>query len=469
MSKETNFFCDANTFEIDIPLTQTNNSSYTEVSIFDMVRNNEHTLRLLLDPFNVYPEERTNELLRVIKESDTLDTNEDKTHTDWLADNLGEGYDKDDPFIDDSEAPQDVLQMTTKLGGFYVNKGNVELMNQLTDQKSENDNNNECIEIPTLPEQVPEMLRLKIEQFVQLYTYLEDKEYIWVYEPALKLLRLIDNGSFNLSSTLRGRILSYLSYELQIKKALLLKKLRQIRCHPPNCAGDNLVQAMNKLRSFVDNEMPKQIKEREDRIAYMCNNNPIIINRIDAIRNPIIENEPPRVKKRYRWGVEDRNYFKELMKIRLSKLSSEDNVFISIRDFLENTVKPMWPKGWMTTNSLIRECKLFLPENIISEAKKRKMSPPHVVVSDDNVKSDENHQYQRLNNTFGEEADVIFIPRFKNDFNLHENDVDVTIIDEEAIQTDGGVGSVNLCTNREEFYKGQTNKDKYDKIAFQLD
>jgi ubinuclein len=53
------------------------------------------------------------------------------TETGWDQDyyeDLGDGYDESDPFIDNSECFDEVVppEMTTALGGFYINTGTLE-------------------------------------------------------------------------------------------------------------------------------------------------------------------------------------------------------------------------------------------------------------------------------------------------------------------------------------------------------
>ncbi|CAL8331403.1 unnamed protein product [Merluccius merluccius] len=125
------------TVRLDLSLSEPNDHSSVEFNYGELVKNlqaknkppTETPTPDPNDPFNEEEQERL-QMEAMAKKFENKYGNTGKKRKDRMQDliDIGFGYDETDPFIDNSEAYDELVpaSLTTKLGGFYINTGTLQ-------------------------------------------------------------------------------------------------------------------------------------------------------------------------------------------------------------------------------------------------------------------------------------------------------------------------------------------------------
>uniref|UniRef100_A0A3Q0RLM1 Ubinuclein 2a n=1 Tax=Amphilophus citrinellus TaxID=61819 RepID=A0A3Q0RLM1_AMPCI len=154
----------------------------------------------------------------------------------------------------------------------------------------------------------------------------------------------------------RSDIYSHMEAFVPCNKEALLKRMKKLSL---NIQDDRLRTPLLKLKLAVCSVMPEQIaRYNMDCMAKVAKQQS---EEGDKNGSEEDDEEKPgkRVmgpRKKFVWDDKLRNLLCSLVRVKLSCYEMENQCSLSVEDylkaFLENEVKPLWPKGWMQTRSL---------------------------------------------------------------------------------------------------------------------
>uniref|UniRef100_A0A8C3B3F7 Ubinuclein 2a n=1 Tax=Cyclopterus lumpus TaxID=8103 RepID=A0A8C3B3F7_CYCLU len=154
-------------------------------------------------------------------------------------------------------------------------------------------------------------------------------------------------------------IYSHMEAFVPCNKEALLKRLKKLSL---NIQDDRLRTPLLKLKLAVCSVMPEQIaRYNMDCMARVAKQQS---EEGDKNGSEEEDEEKPgkRVmgpRKKFAWDDKLRNLLCSLVRVKLSCYEMENQCSLSVEDylkaFLENEVKPLWPKGWMQARILLKE------------------------------------------------------------------------------------------------------------------
>ncbi|KAM4751157.1 ubinuclein-2a isoform 2-T2 [Anableps anableps] len=158
---------------------------------------------------------------------------------------------------------------------------------------------------------------------------------------------------------IRSDIYSHMEAFVPCNKEALLKRLKKLSL---NIQDDRLRAPLLKLKLAVCSVMPEQIaKYNMDCMAKVAKQ-----HSEEGDRNGSEEEDDEKPgkrvmgpRKKFIWDDKLRTLLCNLVRVKLSCYEMENQCTLSVEDylkaFLENEVKPLWPKGWMQTRILFKE------------------------------------------------------------------------------------------------------------------
>uniref|UniRef100_A0A096MCB4 Ubinuclein 2a n=1 Tax=Poecilia formosa TaxID=48698 RepID=A0A096MCB4_POEFO len=158
---------------------------------------------------------------------------------------------------------------------------------------------------------------------------------------------------------IRSDIYSHMEAFVPCNKEALLKRLKKLSL---NIQDDRLRAPLLKLKLAVCSVMPEQIaKYNMECMAKVAKQ-----QSEEGDRNGSEEEDDEKPgkrvmgpRKKFIWDDKLRTLLCNLVSVKLSCYEMENQCTLSVEDylkaFLENEVKPLWPKGWMQTRILFKE------------------------------------------------------------------------------------------------------------------
>nr|XP_046167264.1 LOW QUALITY PROTEIN: ubinuclein-2-like [Oncorhynchus gorbuscha] len=181
---------------------------------------------------------------------------------------------------------------------------------------------------------------------------------------------------------LRGEVYSHLEAFVPCNKEALLKRLKKLSL---NIQDDRLRTPLLKLKLAVCSVMPEQIQRYN--LDYMVK----AANRQqpgEGEKNGSEEEDEGKPgkrmmgpRKKFVWDDKLRSLLCNLVRVKLSCYELESSqCSLSVEDylkaFMENEVKPLWPKGWMQARMLFKESRVVHSHLTVNMAKKRMVPTP---------------------------------------------------------------------------------------------
>ncbi|XP_034739536.1 ubinuclein-2-like [Etheostoma cragini] len=176
----------------------------------------------------------------------------------------------------------------------------------------------------------------------------------------------------------RSGIYSHMEAFVPCNKEALLKRLKKLSL---NIQDDRLRTPLLKLKLAVCSVMPEQLARYNiDCMAKVAKQQS---EEGDKNGSEEEDEEKPgkRVmgpRKKFVWDDKLRNLLCGLVRVKLSCYEMENQCSLSVEDylkaFLENEVKPLWPKGWMQARILLKES-LSVHSHLTGNLVKRRMVP----------------------------------------------------------------------------------------------
>ncbi|KAI4903323.1 hypothetical protein NFI96_015941, partial [Prochilodus magdalenae] len=213
----------------------------------------------------------------------------------------------------------------------------------------------------SLPDGLPPMLDLYIQELTQAIKDMEGENKMELFAPEINSVLLhVAVKSKELSEKVRSRIFSYLAWHLSCKKSTLLKRAKKIHLLH---LGDELRDLLQRLEEAVTRTMPEQIDRFNDNCQAHSEARAAKLEAekeqraIDGSDEEEEDKSGKRVfgpRKRFKWTEEIRELLFELVKMKMSCYELEapgsQGLEEYLRTFLEDYVKPVWPKGWMQSS-----------------------------------------------------------------------------------------------------------------------
>ncbi|XP_061584730.1 ubinuclein-2-like isoform X2 [Cololabis saira] len=173
----------------------------------------------------------------------------------------------------------------------------------------------------------------------------------------------------------RSAVYCHMEAFVPCNKEALLKRLKKLSI---NIQDDRLRAPLLKLKLAVCSVMPEQITRYDMAKAAKQQS-----EEGDKNGSEEEDEEKPgkRVmgpRKKFVWDDKLRNLLCCLVRVKLSCYEMEKQVSLSVEDylkaFLDNEVKPLWPKGWMQTRILFKES-LVVHNHLTGNLVKRRVLP----------------------------------------------------------------------------------------------
>ncbi|XP_051752858.1 ubinuclein-2a isoform X3 [Ctenopharyngodon idella] len=180
-------------------------------------------------------------------------------------------------------------------------------------------------------------------------------------------------------ANVRSEVYSHLEAFVPCNKEALLKRLKKLSL---NIQDDRLRTPLLKLKLAVCSVMPEQIaRYNMDCMAKAAAKQQIEDGEKNGSEDDDEEKPGKRVmgpRKKFIWDDKLRTLLCNLVRVKLSCYELEQ-CSLSVEDylkaFMENEVKPLWPKGWMQTRMLFKESRA-VHGHLTGLGKKRIVPPP---------------------------------------------------------------------------------------------
>ncbi|XP_075870473.1 ubinuclein-2a isoform X2 [Nelusetta ayraudi] len=174
-------------------------------------------------------------------------------------------------------------------------------------------------------------------------------------------------------------IYSHMEAFVPCNKEALLKRLKKLSF---NIQDDRLRTPLLKLKLAVCSVMPEQIaKYNMDCMAKVAKQQQSEEGDKNGSEEEDEEKPGKRImgpRKKFVWDDKLRNLLCSVVRVKLSCYEMENQCSLSVEDylkaFLENEVKPLWPKGWMQARILLKES-LSVHCHLTGSLVKRRMVP----------------------------------------------------------------------------------------------
>ncbi|CAL8332148.1 unnamed protein product [Lota lota] len=178
----------------------------------------------------------------------------------------------------------------------------------------------------------------------------------------------------------RSSIYSHMEAFVPCNKEALLKRLKKLTL---NIQDDRLRTPLLKLKLAVCSVMPEQIaRYNMDCMAKVAKQQSEEVER-NGSEEEDEEKPGKRVmgpRKKFIWDDKLRNLLCSLVRVKLSCYELEKPSQLSVEDylkaFMENEVKPLWPKGWMQARILLKESRTVHSHLTGNLVKRRVLSGP---------------------------------------------------------------------------------------------
>ncbi|KAL1005921.1 hypothetical protein UPYG_G00065660 [Umbra pygmaea] len=181
----------------------------------------------------------------------------------------------------------------------------------------------------------------------------------------------------------RQHVYSHLEAFVPCNKEALLKRLKKLSL---NIQDDRLRTPLMKLKLAVCSVMPEQIQRYNmDCMAKAANRQPQAVEGEKNGSEEEDEGKPGKrmmgPRKKFVWDDKLRSLLCNLVRVKLSCYELESSqCSLSVEDylkaFMENEVKPLWPKGWMQARMLLKESRAVHSHLTGNLVKKRMVPTP---------------------------------------------------------------------------------------------
>ncbi|XP_034043554.1 ubinuclein-2-like isoform X2 [Thalassophryne amazonica] len=213
---------------------------------------------------------------------------------------------------------------------------------------------------PTLPNGLPTSLTKRIEDLREASRQFDQEGRKKFFTLDMNNILLdIELQVQEQSPEVQAEIYSHMEAFVPCNKEALLKRLKKLSL---NIQDDRLRTPLLKLKLAVCSVMPEQIA----RYTIDCKAKAAKLQSEEGDKNGSGEEDDEKPgkrvfgpRKKFFWDEKLRNLLCSLVRVKMSCYEMEKQCTLSLEDylkaFLENEVKPLWPKGWMQARILLKE------------------------------------------------------------------------------------------------------------------
>ncbi|KAG9469436.1 hypothetical protein GDO78_020488 [Eleutherodactylus coqui] len=256
---------------------------------------------------------------------------------------------------------------------------------------------------PSVPEGLPPAIEKRIKELAKRVNTADGDKKIKLFSPEMNVALLdIYLLSRELSPGLRSSVFGHLSSILPCSKDTLVQWSSRLYLHKQ---GDRLREPLQKLKEAVAKAMPEQIIKyhvelkvhNEAKYAKMLSDDK------EKEQKTLSEEEEEEDKgskkaagprKKFQWSEEIRQLLCQLVRMKVDIYEPEGSGMSSLEDylkcFLDQEVKPLWPRGWMQARVLFKESRRLHPQLSSLMAKNKAVFPPKMKVKESSNKPEKN-------------------------------------------------------------------------------
>ncbi|XP_023647649.2 ubinuclein-2a isoform X2 [Paramormyrops kingsleyae] len=179
-------------------------------------------------------------------------------------------------------------------------------------------------------------------------------------------------------ASVRAAVYSHLEAFVPCNKEALLKRLKKLSL---NIQDDRLRAPLLKLKLAVCSVMPEQIAQYNMDCMAKAAKQQSEEGEKNGSEEEDEEKPGKRVmgpRKKFVWNDKLRSLLCNLVRVKLGCYELESQCSVSVEDylkaFMENEVKPLWPKGWMQTRMLFKESR-SVHSHLTGNLAKKKIVP----------------------------------------------------------------------------------------------
>ncbi|XP_075686814.1 ubinuclein-1 isoform X2 [Rhinoderma darwinii] len=255
---------------------------------------------------------------------------------------------------------------------------------------------------PSNPEGLPPAIEKKMKELTKAVLTSDGDKKTILFTPEMNAALLeIYLLSRDLSSGLRSSVFSHLSSVLPCSKDTLVKWCSRLYLHKQ---GGRFREPLRKLREAVAKAMPEQIFKyhAELKVHNQAKYAKMMSEEKEQKMPPEEEEEEDKAgkkaaagpRKKFQWTEEIRQLLGQLVRTKVNVYESEGSGMSSLEDylkyFLDEEVKPLWPRGWMQARTLCKESRRLYPQLSSLIAKNKTVTPPKTKVKESSNKPDKN-------------------------------------------------------------------------------
>ncbi|XP_008301411.1 ubinuclein-1 [Stegastes partitus] len=224
-----------------------------------------------------------------------------------------------------------------------------------------------------LPEGLPPGLEESIRKLTVAAKTSEGESKLKFFNPDINSILLdIELQCREQGGQLRSKVYTHLSSFLPCSRDTLLKRVKKLaitHVEPPA-----VEDPMQKLKETIGRSMPEQIACFHENCQAYEQTKTAKATEEDNVEEKAGKRGGPR--KFFKWNEDVRECLAHVFKEKIDKYKKERKEGQEMEDylktFIDNEVKPLWPKGWMQSSVLLRESKKMLGAFMSLPVKKAK-------------------------------------------------------------------------------------------------
>nr|CAB3267466.1 ubinuclein-2 [Phallusia mammillata] len=220
-----------------------------------------------------------------------------------------------------------------------------------------------------LPLSIPNLVKEKISSLTKIAKSNEKEGKMKFFSPDVnKLLLGIEAGSQNLSNRERSGIYQHLTPHVPCSKDTLIKRMKKLHATKQD---ESLKQPLELLKKEIDGVMNEQIArydhecaaqqlaKSDDRAALAASTDEDDDGTGTQAQGEEKTKRTYAPRRKFKWSEKLRELLHNVVKIKLEQFESKQRTNQTaeehLKNFFENEVKYLWPKGWMQARTLFKE------------------------------------------------------------------------------------------------------------------
>ncbi|KAL4230379.1 HPC2 and ubinuclein domain [Mactra antiquata] len=233
--------------------------------------------------------------------------------------------------------------------------------------------------IPKLPSNMPAGTEEKVSQLIAHARESSDGKCKFFTANVNKLLLEVELASKQMTVNNRSAMFGHLAAYLPCSKDTLMKRAKNLRVKE---LEDKIKEPLDKLKTALNAMMPALIEKYDEECKKAAQEKvegnkdspkeDAVVVKEDAGGTESDEEEktnqsdtnkkkPTGPRKKFIWNNDIRGLLCDVVRVRMHSFSMMKGKGTTAeefcRSFLETEVRPLWPKGWMQTRALYKECK----------------------------------------------------------------------------------------------------------------